>query len=200
MSHHFSIDRPIMELISDNVDGIIILDVAHGRGSWGYQIKTKKKGRPILIGLDLWIPHVAVLNQKKIYDELIICDARNPPFRSRSIDIVMACEVLEHMSMEEGDSFLKRLETLYRNLLIVSTPQGHYEQNTVYGNTLEQHLSGWKEKDFQQRKYKIKTVLMSLFPPDLHLLRKVGRIFLQLLRGKQTTTHLIIAWKNYVGM
>ncbi len=97
MSHNPSIDRPVMNLIPDDIDGIIILDVAHGLGSWGYQMRTKKKGNPILIGLDIWPPYVEKVNQMNIYDELIICDARKPPLRSRSIDIIIACEILEHI-------------------------------------------------------------------------------------------------------
>ncbi len=196
MSHSPALDSPVMKLIPDNIDGSIILDVAHGLGNWGYQIKTKKKGSPILIGIDIWVPHVSKLNQMNIYDELIICDARKPPFRSRSVDIVIACEVLEHISLDEADSFLIELEALYRNIIIVSTPLGFYEQKIIYENPHEQHLSGWQEKELQERNYETKTVSMYLLPRELQFLLNMRRIAIKLFLGIRTTTHLIIAWKK----
>ena len=38
MSHNPSLDSPVMKLIPDNIDGFIILDVAHGLCNWGYQL------------------------------------------------------------------------------------------------------------------------------------------------------------------
>ncbi len=196
MSHNPSLDSPIMKLIPDNIDGFIILDVAHGHGNWGYQLRTKKNGNPLLIGLDIWPPNVEKLNQKKIYDELIICDARNPPFRSKSIDIVIACEILEHISQEETDSFLNELEVLYRNILIISTPLGFWGRGIIYENPYEKHLSGWHEKELQDRNYETKTVSrFSLWRP-LQFILNLRRIIIKWLFGIPAPTHLIIAWKK----
>lgn len=196
MSHSSALDAPVMKLIPDNIDGTIVLDVATGLGNWGYQIRTKKKGSPILIGLDIWPPYVEKVNQMNIYDELIICDARNPPLRSKSIDIVIACEVLEHISLDEADRFLNELEALYRNILIVSTPLGFSDQGIVEDNPYQKHLSVWYEKELQNRNYETKTISMYPLPIDLQFLLNLRRIAIKLLLGRHSSTHLIIAWKN----
>ncbi len=196
MSHSPALDSPVMKLIPDNIDGLIILDVAHGHGNWGYQIRTKKKGNPILIGLDIWVPHVEKVNQINIYDELILCDARNPPLRSKSIDIEIACEVLEHISLDKADSFLNGLEALYKNILIVSTPLGFLDQGIVYENPHEQHLSGWHEKELQDKNYETKTVRIFQFHKPRSVLYFLRGCVMKWLFGIKFSTRLIIAWKR----
>ncbi|MBA7663199.1 hypothetical protein ES703_71238 [subsurface metagenome] len=197
MSHSPALDSPVMKLISDNIDGAIILDVANGLGNWGYQIRTKKKGNPIVIGIDIWTPYVEKVNQMNIYDELIICDVRNPPLRSRSIDIVIACEILEHISLDETDRLLNELESLHRNIIILTTPLGFYEQGIVEDNPYEQHISGWSEKELKERNYKTKIVYRNKLPIDLQFLLNLRRIAIKWLLGMTSTNHLIIAWKKF---
>ena len=133
------------------------LDVACGFGKWGKQIRSCSQ--PIyLLGLDVWKPYLLNIKRNYVYDELILADVRKLPFRAKSIDVSLACEVIEHLSKSEGDAFLTCLEQISRQKIIISTPNLTYQQDEVRGNPYEKHLSVWKDVDFKRRGYKVQGV------------------------------------------
>lgn len=52
----------------------------------------------------------------------IIADIRKLPIKDNSFDLVMACEVLEHIPWEDVDKVLKELQRVSRKYVLISIP------------------------------------------------------------------------------
>jgi len=71
-------------------------------------------------------------------------------FGEKSFDVVMACEILEHLEKEDGPRLLGVLEKVARRLVIGTTPNGFLEQDPEKApnepwakNPYQKHLCGW---------------------------------------------------------
>lgn len=118
------------------VDGLRILDVACGEGKWGFLLRTNWwstsahkskpnnfKGPALLIGVDIYLPYLLKVKHHRIYDEVVLCDAPHLPFRTGSFNVVLACEILEHLKKKEGQRMLKEIERVSGKTTIITTPQ-----------------------------------------------------------------------------
>jgi len=63
-----------------------------------------------MVGLDIWKDYLKHSRRHNVYDDYVLADASRLPFRDKSFDIILACEVIEHMPKSRGWSFLKELE------------------------------------------------------------------------------------------
>jgi SAM-dependent methyltransferase len=109
-----------------------LLDVGCGRGNALFWLKCK--GLPsncFTVGVDLYLPYLKLCC--KMYNGVILADARMLPFRKNSFDVVLCVELIEHLEKREGKELLISLENLARKLVIVTTPSGFLPQNEVRG-------------------------------------------------------------------
>ncbi|MFX0137736.1 MAG: class I SAM-dependent methyltransferase [Candidatus Hodarchaeota archaeon] len=157
MSHSRIINKYIMQLIPDDVINYKILDVGCGYGEWGYILKVRKKSNYLITGIDVFEPYIKKLRKFKIYDNLIIADVINYKFNEK-YDIILVCEVLEHLKKEDGLKLLNDLEFLYKDKIILSVPYGFTTQNTVDNNIHQKHISSWNPMDFKNKKYNVKVI------------------------------------------
>lgn len=157
MAHNSVIERPVLELIPNDISGLRILDIAFGYGFIGYSIRVFKKGVPYLIGVDVWKPHVIKQSTIGLYDEVHVIDVRcGLPFPDNSIDIVLACEIIEHLDKEDANLFLLEIERVSKNIIIVTTPYGFMKQDALYGNINEIHRSAWFPDELREKGYSVK--------------------------------------------
>jgi len=164
VSHADILTNPILELIPEG--HFTILDIACGFGDWGHLIKTRKNGSYHLTGVEIWTPYLERLKRLKIYDELIEADVRYYE-TSRKYDIIIACELLEHLKREEGFKLLDTLESACDLRIIISTPHGLTDQSALDENDFQRHISAWFREDFKNRGYKIKVIRQPLRPKRL---------------------------------
>ena len=111
--------------VLNSVQGTTFLDVGCGHGKWGYLLKKyadPPSARRHVTGLDVFEPHVKTLQAEGIYDEVRVGDATALPFDDKSFDTVIACEVLEHLSAEQGATLVSELRRVARSCYVVSTP------------------------------------------------------------------------------
>ena len=135
----------------------------------------------LTVGCDIYRPYLDQLKYKKIYDELVLCDASKLPFKKKSFSVCLAVEVIEHLEKDKAIACLKDLEEIATNMVIVTTPNGFTRQKPLSGNPYEEHKSGWNTTALKVYGFKIKghgflgmTQLMNNFPklkPILHILR-----------------------------
>lgn len=87
-----------------------------------------------------------------IYDRLHIGDAltllRKIP--SGTFDAVLAINILEHFTKEDGVTLLRELIRVSRHGLLVSTPKIFIPQD-IEANPLENHRSHWKDSDLRSQ-------------------------------------------------
>lgn len=191
MAHAGSLNTPVLALLPQSLDGLRILDCAIGLGLWGHMIRIHKDGWPHLVGNDIWEPHITKQKALGIYDELYVCDVRDLPFPDRSFDIVLACEVLEHLDHDDGAVFFSEIERVSRGRVIVSTPRGFMEQDADYGNIHEKHRSGWLPQELVDRGYTV-----NVYPG--RMLTMILKIVdtLRLFDFKVYSTPLIVGYKD----
>lgn len=192
MGHDPVLDRHVLDIIPDELDNTTILDVASGLGPWGFLVRTRFNGKPIIIAVDIWLPYIERVNTVQIYDEIVRADVRKLPFKEGSFEVVIACEVLEHMPKQEGISFLYELERVTRGLLIITTPLGFMFQDAINDNQFEKHVSAWQPDDFKKRGYSVKVVDSFPLPRTLRLVDKIRRWVFRLPQSLKE----IIAFKH----
>jgi len=138
--------------------GKVVLELGCGFGAWGHLLRAISEGESCyIVGCDIFKPYLQKLRNFCPYDDLVLCDARNPPFRPRSANIIMAFEIIEHLDKNEGVKFLFTLQDLCDEKIIVSTPYGYYKQGGSRNNKFEQHTSAWSRKDFENASYIVNT-------------------------------------------
>ena len=86
------------------------------------------------------------------YDDLIICDVSYLPIRKDAADLIIACEVVEHLTKKAGEAFLKALPEAGKKVY-VTMPCGNYPQGTIRGNQFENHRSTWTKQNLEKLGY-----------------------------------------------
>jgi len=157
MSHHPLLDAHILSLLPNCLEKRVILDIACGFGEWGYSIRKAKDGVPCIVGLDIWVPYLGKLRRMKIYDGLVRAKIPHIPIRDKSVDISLACEILEHLPKHDGYKLLSELERITRKTIIVSFPL-NLPQKEVGGNPFERHVSQWLSEELIRYGYETKRV------------------------------------------
>jgi hypothetical protein len=148
------------------IDGSTILDVGSGWGRVGYFLLTNwyySKNKTLLpnysVGVDIFAPSLKRLKRHRIYDDLILCDARYLPFRAHSFQVVSATEIVEHMDKRDAFSAIKEIERVSEKTVIITTPHypGHRGgiQLSEGFNPYERHISSISYKDFIKLGYKV---------------------------------------------
>jgi len=115
------------------------------------------------------------------------------PFKEKSVDISLACEILEHLSKNDGRLLLNELERISRNLIIVSSPIG-WPQEEIYGNPYEKHISEWKPEEFENLGYKIEVFDAVVLPRTLKLVDKMRRTIFRLPHPRLIIAHKILTF------
>jgi ubiquinone/menaquinone biosynthesis C-methylase UbiE len=160
-----SSDPKLVPYILPLVEGAVILDVGCGRGKWGYLLKVdywytkvgrRKNKLNYVVGTDLHPKYLEFVKYHRVYDGLVLCDARHLPFRGNAFDTVLLLEVIEHMVKNEGVKLLKEAERVATRLVLVSTPSFFMRQEAKDANVFQKHLSKWTIKDFIRLGYSIR--------------------------------------------
>jgi SAM-dependent methyltransferase len=118
-------------LVVHNVLGSSFLDVGCGLGKWGFLLKkyrwadNPESKPPTVTGIDLFEPHIKSLRAQNIYDSLAVGSATSLPFKDKSFDSTIACEVIEHLTEPEGLMLISELRRVSRLSFVVSTPNFH---------------------------------------------------------------------------
>lgn len=85
----------------------------------------------------------------------IIMDARRmgERFPPKSIDVIQACDFIEHLTKEDGLKWLRDCELIARKAILIFTPIGFVPSPSAElhpENPYEKHLSGWTYEEFEQ--------------------------------------------------
>lgn len=145
-------------LVSVDFKGKSVLDLGCGFGRWGHIIRSEVDNggnEAFLVGCDVFRECFKKMGIHSPYDEMVVCDLRFLPFREKCADFVVACEVIEHMEKCDGADFLKDLDRIACEQVIVSTPYGFFEQGLIRENVFEVHRSGWLPENSLNQGYSV---------------------------------------------
>ena len=124
MTHSYQLHEFLLGEVP-NLTSKVVLDCACGHGILGYLVRSEKNGdKAYLVGFDLRKFYVKYCKKHRIYNDIVLADARHLPFRRKSFDIILAVEIVEHLEEKDGNIFLDEVDVLCREVAIVSTPNG----------------------------------------------------------------------------
>lgn len=92
--------------------------------------------------IEAWEPYVAHFGLRELYNAVRIADARDLDLSDLEADLIVAGDVLEHMTRADARALIARMKTAAANL-IVSIPVLHLDQGDVFGNPYERHIDHW---------------------------------------------------------
>lgn len=125
-------------------------------------------------GVDLFKPYINECKRKKTHTHYLVSDVLKVPFEKKSFDLVMASQVIEHLSPADAKRFINKIESMAKRQVIISTPIGKSKYGTDDGNKLQQHKSYFYPRDFQKRGYKIIRIGGKWLFSDEGLVKKVN--------------------------
>ena len=150
------LDRQYLRELDRTFDGSgdTLLDVGCGFNSPIQNIKRKPS---YAMGVDAWAPALEQSRSRAIHNDYVqmsVLDIgqRFPP---KSFDYVLATELIEHLTAEDGLNLILQMEAIARKRVILTTPNGFLEQDEEWGNPLQKHLSGWTVAQFEAMGYKV---------------------------------------------
>jgi hypothetical protein len=124
-----------------------------GEGGTDSMVQQFTAGR-FVVGVDRYLPSLERNREVSSYAALVNGDIMDPPFASRSVDAVVALDVIEHFGKADGLRLLGAMERTARRQDIVYTPNGFVPQ-AASDNPWQEHLSGWTVEEFRARGYAV---------------------------------------------
>jgi hypothetical protein len=131
-----------------------LLDVGCGESS---PVQHFAAEIPHRIGVDAHAPSIELSRQRGIHNDYRVMDmlAIGEGFGARSVDCVVALDVIEHLEKADGYRLLDMIEEIARKRVVVYTPNGFVPQPAEPGNEWQLHRSGWTATEMRERGYRI---------------------------------------------
>jgi len=146
--------------------GGMVLDLGCGRRNT-FAFVNKKGKRFFSVGVDIDETGLSQSKRAGVHNTYIKGDITVVEFVPKSFDIVLALDVIEHLSKEDGLRLIEKMEMIARSKVIIVTPNG-WEH--LRGDKLnEHHKCGWEYFELRDLGYNVKGLW------GLHLLRPMRR-------------------------
>lgn len=130
-----------------------LLDVGCGKAS---PIKGFSKDI-YCVGVDSFKPSLDQSAKDKIHNKYILANILEirKSFATDSFEVVLASDVIEHLTKIEGEKLLIDMESIASKKVVIFTPNGFLHQGEFDNNPQQVHKSGWTVQDFKMHGYKV---------------------------------------------
>lgn len=152
-----------------------VLDLGCGDGFLMEYLSKGEKWK--VTGVDLYAKNVKIASKRKsffkVYKGDVLKFVKLQIKKRKKYDVVFCSQLIEHISHKKGEELLALVEKIAKQRLVVGTPRGFLEQPHEFlgDNPHQEHKSGWLEKDFKKRGYKVFGVGFLPFWSETGLLR-----------------------------
>lgn len=152
-----------------------VLSIGCGDGIKDRLILRRRNPRLWLVGVDIFEPYLRACARSGAHDELVLANACRLPFESRSFDLVVAAEVVEHLDRDGARHLLLEMERVARRRIIITCPVGYVRQGAYDDNPFQVHRSAYSPAEFRRLGYRVHGVgLRSVwYGGEANLLRSV---------------------------
>ena len=108
-------------------------------------------------GIDGYAPDVEDARRQNTHDELILGNVLELDnlFKADQFDAVIAMDLIEHLTKEDGLRLMQSMEKIARRKVIIFTPSGFLPQHHSASDDLQEHLSGWEASEMRQFGYRV---------------------------------------------
>lgn len=136
-----------MKLRFQEIGPASVVDIGPGSGAYSNLLRSAGCEWK---AIEAWGPYVSQFSLFDKYDHVVIADVRHCDLYSVHVkpDLVIAGDVLEHLSKDEAICVIGRLKSWGRNLL-VSIPNDDYPQGPHEGNWFEIHRATWAHEEME---------------------------------------------------
>ncbi len=107
------------------------------------------------VGVDLFKPALLESKKAKIHENYVLADIKNFCFKPKSFSAVVALDFLEHLEKADGYKFIRSIEELAADSVLIVTPNGFLRQSESSGNVFQVHLSGWTTEELKRLGFKV---------------------------------------------
>lgn len=109
------------------------------------------------VGVDVYAPAIESSKKRGIHNEYfeMNTDDLDRQFDDDSFDCVLASDVIEHVTKEQGLALIEKMESIAKYKVIVFTPRGFVPQDEYEGNPWQIHKSGWEVAEMQNLGYQV---------------------------------------------
>jgi GT2 family glycosyltransferase len=125
----------------------------------GYLSPINRYNLLFSVGVELYEPYLQESSRKRVHDQYIKADVRIIEFKPKSFDAVIALDLLEHLTKQEGADLLHRMEMWARKKVIVFTPNGYIRQGEYDNNPLQEHKASWDTGELRNAGFQVKGIL-----------------------------------------
>ncbi len=119
-----------------------VIDIGAGSGTYARALRSRSPWKGRWTAVEVWEPYVDRFGLRGLYNGIVTEDARRLSAAFYRADLVLAGDVLEHMTRADAVALLIKIRTRAANL-IVSVPVLHLDQEAVHGNPYERHVDHW---------------------------------------------------------
>lgn len=107
------------------------------------------------VGIELFEPYLQESKKKRIHNQYIKADIRKIEFKPKSFDAVVALDILEHLTKNEGYELIKKMERWARKKIIIFTPNVYIQKDDYDNNLLQEYRSGWSIEELERLGFKV---------------------------------------------
>ena len=127
------------------------------------------------------------------HSKVIQSDVTKIEFENKSFDAVVMLDVLEHLTKEEGEALIRKMERWAKEKIIIFTPNGFIHQDCYDQNPLMEHKSGWKSEELAGKGFRVRGVrgFKSLYPSSLHPDEEKSTFWTRICDLTQAVTYFI---------
>jgi SAM-dependent methyltransferase len=122
-----------------------VLDLGCGESSPLQNCQSVKRS----VGVDAHKEAIEKSKSKNIHTQYLEKRLEEIDFPEKSFDAVILIEVLEHLDKNAGHAIIEKAKKWARGKIVVTTPNGFFEQKEMDSNPFQAHLSGWNLKDLE---------------------------------------------------
>jgi cyclopropane fatty-acyl-phospholipid synthase-like methyltransferase len=126
-----------------------VVDIGPGSGTYVKLIKEDAQccANATWIGIEIWKPYIEEFNLESRYNQILNQDVRTVDWTVLNPDVVIAGDVLEHMTKEESQQ-LVNTALQHSKYILISIPVKHMPQDAVDGNPFEVHVKdNWTHQE-----------------------------------------------------
>ena len=110
-----------------------------------------------IVLIDIFKQNIINFKNEKKNIKYFVADVRNSLniFSKNSFDLICWQHGPEHLEKQESVNIIEnQLKIISKNYILLESPLGEFNQDEMYGNIYEKHLSSWSEEDYQNMKFK----------------------------------------------
>ena len=143
----------IIELEKAISDCKTLLDLGCGSSS---PIKSFSK-KFYSIGIDAFKQNIYKSERENIHDKYYTMNVLDiyKKFKNNSFDCVIALDLIEHLTKEEGFKLINIMERIAKKKIIIFTSNGFLPQKEYENNPLQEHKCGWTVEEMKNMGYEV---------------------------------------------